>query len=388
MVTRRIAVVTTSRADYGIYRPVLRRLNDDPSIELVLFVGGMHLLPAFGMTVRAIEADGFPIAARIDCLEDEDSPAAVARAMARATHGFAEACRTIAPDMLVVLGDRFEMHAAAVAAQPFRIPLAHIHGGELTLGAMDDALRHSITKLSHLHFTATEPYARRVMQLGEEDWRVTVSGAPGLDNLEEIEIVSKSELSALLNLSLDPAPLMVTYHPEALADLTAEAQGAAIFAALEETARPCVFTAPNADAGGRILRDMIEDFVTRHPDARFVENLGTEAYFGLMAAAAAMVGNSSSGMIEAASFALPVVNIGNRQEGRMRPANVIDTPTETRAVIDAIRHAICMDFRDSLAGLRNPYRGDGPASAIIHRRLASEPLGRALTAKRFVDRPG
>ena len=345
----------------------------------------MHLSPAFGMTVRAVEADGFSIAARVDCLEDEDSPAAVARAMARATHGFAEACHTVGPDLLVVLGDRFEMHAAAVAAQPFRIPLAHIHGGELTLGAMDDALRHSITKLSHLHFTATETYARRVMQLGEEPWRVTVSGAPGLDNLDEIEIVSPAELSAMLGLPFDPAPLLVTYHPEVLADLSAEEQGSAIFAALEDVGRPCVFTAPNADAGGRALRAMIDDFVARHADARFVENLGTEAYFGLMAAAAAMVGNSSSGMIEAASFALPVVNIGNRQEGRVRATNVIDTRTEPRAVAEAIRHAICKEFRDSLSGLRNPYRGDGPAAAVIHRRLASEPLGHALTAKRFVD---
>lgn len=382
---RAIAVVTTSRADYGIYRPLLKRLEADPGITLQVIASGMHLLAAFGDTVRDIEADGFAIAARVPCLGAGDSPADIARAIADATAGFASAFETLAPDLVVVLGDRFEMHAAAVAAQPFALPLAHLHGGELTLGAMDDAFRHSITKLSHLHFVSTEEYGARVRQLGEEAWRVIVSGAPGLDNLDELEPLTDDEMAAATGLPATPAPLLVTYHPATREASSAEAQAEGLFHALEQAALPVVFTAPNADEGGRAVRRLIEDFVARHDNAVFVENLGTRAYFGLLARAAAMVGNSSSGIIEAASFRLPVVNIGTRQEGRARAANVIDVAENASAVLDGIRRAASPEFQASLADLRNPYHGERPAAEVIHERLAAIPLDANLIKKRFVD---
>ena len=384
---RRITVVSTSRADYGLYRPLLRRLADDASVDLGLVVGGTHLAQEFGMTVGEIEADGFAIAERVELLSGEDTPRAVAEAMGRGTAGFAGAIARLAPDIVVVLGDRFEMHAAAVAAQPFRVPVAHIHGGELTLGAMDDAFRHSITKLSHLHFVAAEAFARRLRQMGEEDWRITVSGALGLDNLALIEPLAGADLEALIGLPPEAPPLIVTHHPETLGAEPVDAQAAALLGAVEDADLPVVITAPNADPGGARIKELVAAFVADHPRARYVENLGTRAYFGLMARAAAMVGNSSSGIIEAASFTLPVVNVGRRQEGRPRPANVIDVAGSRKAILAGIRRAVSDEFRAGLAGLRNPYAGDRPAAGTIHQRLVSVPLDADLLVKRFADQP-
>jgi len=382
---RRIAVVTTSRADYGIYRPLLMRLQADPEVALLLVVSGMHLRPVFGHTVDEIEADGLEIAERLDFMDKDDNGLAVAKTMGRATIAFAESFDRLSPDIVVVLGDRYEMHAAAVAAQPLAIPVAHLHGGELTLGAMDDNLRHAMTKLSHLHFVSTKDYARRVRQLGEEDWRITVSGAMGLDNLEGQERASRAELEALLSLPLDPAPLLVTYHPATRQVGDVETQSEGLFDALHRSGLPCIFTAPNADEGGRRLRALIEGFVEAHPDARLVEHLGTRGYFGLMTVAAAMVGNSSSGIIEAASFGLPVVNIGERQEGRIRAENVIDVRAEAQAIEKAIAKATSVPFKNSLSGLKNPYRREKPAAEVIHERLITTPLDERLIKKYFVD---
>jgi len=382
---RRIAVITTSRADYGIYRPLLLRLADDKEIELQLIVAGMHLAEEFGHTVDEIEADGFIVTERVYMLKGDDSPLGVATAMGRGTVGYAEAFARLRPDMVVVLGDRFEMFAAATAIQPFAVPLAHIHGGELTLGAMDDALRHAITKLSHMHFVSTEDYARRVRQMGEEDWRVSVSGAPGLDNLTGVEILEGAELEKAVGLETDPAPLMVAYHPVTHEAREIDAQAEALFTAIEGSGLPAVFTAPNADEGGRRLGALMRVFVADHGGCRFVDNLGTRAWFGLMKSAAAMVGNSSSGIIEAASFGLPVVNIGDRQQGRARAANVIDCEATTDDIGKAIGRATSQDFRDGLTGLVNPYAGKGSASEIIFDRLKSEDLSPRLLKKIFAD---
>lgn len=384
---RRIAVVTTSRADFGIYRPLLRRLNEAAETDLALVVGGMHLDPSFGLTVQEIEGDGFPIAARVPMRLAGDTPRDVAQAMSGAVAGFAAALDQLGPDILVVLGDRYEMHAAALAAQSFPIAVAHIHGGELTLGAMDDALRHSMTKLSHLHFVATEAYGRRVRQMGEEAWRVSVCGALGLDNLRDVQPVTGSELERLIGLPLSPRPLLVTYHPETRGSLPIEDQAAELFAALDDTELPVVFTAPNADTGGGRLRALIEGHVSQRDHARLVDSLGTAAYFGLMSEAAAMVGNSSSGIIEAASFRLPVVNIGDRQEGRIRAKNVVDTPIARNAVIEAILRAVSPEFQKELTALANPYQGPRRASEIITECLATVRLGQVLLKKGFADLP-
>jgi UDP-hydrolysing UDP-N-acetyl-D-glucosamine 2-epimerase len=380
-----VGIVTVGRSDYGIYLPVLRALQATPELRLELFVTGMHLSAAHGNTVEAIERDGFPIAARIPTLSDCDTPEAVARAIAAGVAGFAAVFAQRRPDILVVLGDRFEMYAAAIAALPFTIPVAHIHGGEVTQGAIDDALRHSMTKLSHLHFVSTEAYARRVQQLGEEPWRITVTGAPSLDNLAAVRVLSRAELETALGFALESPALLVTYHPVTLQHEQTEHQCRELLAALEEAGAQVIFTLPNADTGGRAITQLIREFIRRHPKARLVENLGTELYFSLMEHASAMVGNSSSGLIEAPSFALPVVNIGLRQAGRVRGANVIDVAHDRASIFAGVQRAVAPAFRASLDRQANPYRAGKSAAANIVNKLMTVELDDRLLVKRFHD---
>jgi UDP-hydrolysing UDP-N-acetyl-D-glucosamine 2-epimerase len=384
---RTIAVVTVARSDYGIYLPVLRRIVDDPALQLRLLVTGTHLSAEFGSTVEAIEADGFPIGDRIEMLLSSDTPTGTAKSMGLGTLGFADVYARNRPDILVVLGDRFEMHAAVVAALPYAIPVAHIHGGELSFGAIDDALRHSITKLSHLHFTSTEAYAQRVIQMGEEPWRVTVTGAPGLDHLHALDYMDRAALERQFNLRLDQPPVMVTFHPVTLEHGQAEAQIDAVLAALESITQPIVFSMPNADATGRAIGRRIAAYVEAHPKAFRADNFGTRAYFSLMKCAAVMLGNSSSGIIEAASFELPVVNIGSRQAGRIHGANVLDTGYARADIERAIQTALQPDFRSNLRGMQNPY-GQGHAAALIVNALRDVLLDARLLIKRFHDLHG
>jgi UDP-hydrolysing UDP-N-acetyl-D-glucosamine 2-epimerase len=386
-VRRRIAVVTTSRADYGIYRPLLRRMAAEPRVELALLVGGSHLVREHGNTVAAIEADGFRIDERVDLLLASDEPEGIALSMALAIQGFARAYARLKPDFVVVLGDRFEMHAAAVACSPFPIGLVHLHGGELTVGAIDDAWRHSITKLAHLHFVATEAYAKRVAQMGEEEWRIHTVGALGLDDLDPAPPASdRGALEQRLDLDLSTPPVMVTLHPETRRD-GGTGLAAALLDCLADLDRPIVITAPNADAGNRALRRALAEFAAGRARVRLVESLGTTFYFGLMRCAAAMVGNSSSGILEAPSFALPVVNIGSRQEGRVRGANVIDCAGDRSAIAAALARALDPAFKRSLVGGANPYRARDLAAPRIVEALLAAPSGQQLLVKRFVDRP-
>ena len=381
---RTIAAVTVARSDYGIYLPILRRIQTDPDLRLYLLVSGMHLSPEFGLTVKTIEADGFEIGERVQMLLAADTPEAIAKSLGLAVIGFAQAYARRRPDILLVLGDRFDMYAAALAALPFTIPVAHIHGGELTEGAIDDALRHSLTKVSHLHFTATEEYARRVRQLGEEPWRITVSGAPALDQLRTMRLLTRAELAKGHAVDLTAAPLLVTWHPTTLEYEQVQWQTRELLAALAEAALPVLFTLPNADTNGRLIIRLIEEYVLTHGSAQKVDNLGTQAYWSVMAVAAAMVGNSSSGLIEAPSFKLPVVNVGTRQKGRLRAANVIDVGYERTAIAEGIRRATTSDFRAGLHGLVNPY-GDGAAAERIVARLKSVETGDRLIRKTFCD---
>ncbi len=383
---RSIGVVTTARSDYGIYRPLLQRLQADADIELRVLVTGMHLSPEFGLTVKAIEADGLPITERVEMLLASDSPEGIAKSIGLGMLGFAQAYARSRPDLLIVLGDRFEMYAAALAAVPFTIPLAHIHGGEVTHGAIDDALRHSLTKFSHLHFVSTDEYARRVRQLGEEPWRVCVAGAPSLDNLRTVQLLSPDEVRQQYGISLQVPPLVVTFHPVTLEPGQAEAQITELLAALAEADLPVVFTGVNADTGGRIIQQKISAFAQAHTAVWLLDSLGTRGYFSLMKFAGALVGNSSSGLIEAPSFELPVVNIGTRQAGRVRAANVIDVGTDRAAILAGIRQAVSPEFRAGLRGLINPY-GDGTAAEKIVARLKQVDLDQRLIMKRFVDWP-
>ena len=280
-----------------------------------------------------------------------------------------------------MLGDRFEMHAAVSAAVPFGIPVAHIHGGESTEGAMDELFRHSITKMSHLHFVATEAYRDRVVRMGEEPWRVTVSGAPALDNLREMDRMDVSDIEKSIGMPLNPPPLLVTFHPVTLEpnDNIVE-----LLDALDQIDVPLVFTYPNADTGHEILIEVIQSFVRRHPRRRFIANLGTQLYYSLMGHAAAMVGNSSSGIIEAASFRLPVVNVGPRQRGRFHDKNVVDVDCQRSSIVRAVRQIMRSSFRKGLSDLTNPY-GDGLAAERIVKVLKTTPLDRSLIQKKFFD---
>jgi UDP-N-acetylglucosamine 2-epimerase (non-hydrolysing)/GDP/UDP-N,N'-diacetylbacillosamine 2-epimerase (hydrolysing) len=384
---RRICVVTVARSDYGIFRPLLRRICQTPDLELALVAAGMHLAPEFGNTIDEIRADGLEIALSVDLSLSSDRPGSIARSMGLGTIGFAQAYEWLRPDILVVLGDRFEMQAAALAAVPFLMPIAHIAGGALSGGAIDDAFRHAITKLSNLHFVETEPYARRVVQMGEEPWRVHMTGALGLDNLREVQPMPLDELNRRfdLELSADNPPLLVTFHPVTREYAETGRYMETLLAALAACDRPLVFTYPNADTSGRMVIEMIEGFVRQCPRACCVPHFGTAGYYGLMAQAAAMVGNSSSGIVEAASFKLPVVNVGTRQLGRLAPDNVLATGYERDEILDAIRKVTTPEFRDGLRTLVNPY-GDGRAAERMVEVLRSIELGTSrLIQKTFHD---
>jgi UDP-N-acetylglucosamine 2-epimerase (non-hydrolysing)/GDP/UDP-N,N'-diacetylbacillosamine 2-epimerase (hydrolysing) len=383
---RTIGVITTSRADFGIYLPILRRILLDPDLRLHLYVTGMHLAPEFGQTVRWIEEEQIPIAERLLILVSGDNAEATSKSMGQALIAFAQSYARFQPDLLVVLGDRFEMISAALAAIPFRIPVAHIHGGELTSGAIDDAIRHATTKLAHLHFVSNEIYARRVAQLGEDPSRIIISGAPALDYLRQVPLPNPNELENHLQMPLDPAPLIVTFHPTTLDPLPARVQIQAVLQALDRFDRPVIFTSPNADPGGLEFMSIISDYCSKRSRCRFIKNLGTRYYFGLLGHALAMVGNSSSGIIEAPSFKLPVVNIGSRQDGRVKARNVIDVSFDVGHIQSGIQKAIDDDFRSSLRDLQNPYDAGRSASEIIVDALKSLPVDK-LIYKRFRDEP-
>ena len=383
--SRAIGVVTVARSDYGHLLPLLEALGHAPDVELLVYVAGSHLASPFGVrTADLVEADRWPIAARIDMGIDDDAPVTIASATGRGVIGFAAEFARRRPDLVVVLGDRYEMLSAALAALPFGLPVAHLHGGEVTEGAIDEQVRHAITKLAHLHFPAAEPYAARVRQLGEEPWRVHCCGAPGLDRLRAGGSLSRAEIGERLGRPLGRPTVLVTFHPETLAVADVPRQVEELVAALEKVDGEIIVTAPGADTGYRAITAGLERLAGRRPLTRLGATLGDEVYTSLLREADVMVGNSSSGLIEAPSFGLPVVNVGDRQRGRLRAANVIDVAADRAAIAGAIRRALDPAFRHGLAGLVNPY-GDGHAAPRIARVLREVELGPRLTRKRFVD---
>jgi UDP-hydrolysing UDP-N-acetyl-D-glucosamine 2-epimerase len=383
---RSICVVTGARSDWGIYLPILQRIREEPTLDLQVVATGMHLAPAFGDTVHEIEEDGFVVADRVHMLLASDGPEAIAASMGIGTIGFAPVLARLRPDILLVLGDRFDMLPAAIAALPLGIPLAHIHGGESTEGLIDESIRHSLTKLSHLHFPSTDLYARRIVQMGEEPWRVLVSGAPSLDKLRGLKPLARSEVEQRIGLSLAKPTVVVTYHPVTLEHERVEERVDALLDALATTAAQIVFTYPNADTNAQTVLSRVRAFADARPGATVVTSLGSLAYFSLLGFVDAMIGNSSSGIIEAASFELPVVDVGMRQRGRLRARNVIGTGDSTAEIAEGIARALDPTFRVSLAGLANPY-GDGHAAERIVTRLRDVELGPRLLVKRFHDLP-
>jgi len=379
---RTVAVVTTSRADYSHLYWVLRELDASAEIELRLIVAGAHLSPAFGMTVRQIEADGFRVDARVECLLSSDTDVGMAKTIGTATLGLADALGAMRPDLLLLIADRYEMLAPSSVALALRIPVAHIEGGEVSEGAIDHAVRNALTAMSHVHLAPTATAAQRLLAMGEEEWRVHQVGAPSLDHLRRSELPGRDEIERELGVSLAEPPVIVAAHAVTLArNTTREAD--ALFEALAQLERAPLFCFPNSDAGGHELIERSEAFCSSRPEARLFVNLDPTLYWGLLCQAAALVGNSSSGIMEAPSLALPVVNIGLRQQGRERAANIIDVEAEAAAIVAAVTRALGSDFRASLDGMQNPY-GDGDAAARIVRILESVPLGEELLMKRAV----
>jgi len=381
---RTIAVVTTTRADYGLWYWILRAIQQHPDLKLQLIVGGTHLRPEHGLTRKFIEQDGFAIDGEVDFLPagGGDADVEVAAAGGRAVEGFARQLHKLRPDMVLLLGDRFETLAAAFAAATMRIPVGHLHGGETTEGALDESYRHAITKLSHIHFPATEQAASRIVQLGEQPDRVHVVGAPGLETIAKCKHMSVEELSTVLGIELKTGFVLVTYHPATLSAQSPQDQVAQLANGLASTDRQLVISRPNADAGATGIASRLEEFCRQRDNAHLVASAGQDVYINLMRHAAAMLGNSSSGIIEAPSIPLAVVNVGPRQQGRQRAANVIDVDCEAAAITDGLKRALSDAFGRSLTGMVNPY-GDGRTSQRIVQVLAEVELGPAVLVKRF-----
>jgi UDP-hydrolysing UDP-N-acetyl-D-glucosamine 2-epimerase len=379
-VKRKIAVVTTSRADYGhLYWP-LRDLSAHPQVDLQLIVLGSHLSPEFGLTIREIEKDGFPIAARIECLLSSDSDVGMAKTIGLATLSLADALSQLRPDLLLLIADRYEMLAPASVALALRIPIAHIEGGEISEGAIDDAVRNALTKLSHIHFTSTEAARARIIAMDEEDWRAHRAGAPSLDHLRRNSLFSRADLEARLAIRIQDPATLVSYHPVTIARDTLN-ETDALFAALAALPGQILFCYPNADAGSRALIERTHSFLASREDSHIFVNLDALTYWSLLRQVDLFLGNSSSGIMETPSFALPTVNVGLRQQGRERARNIVDAAPEAPAILDAVRIAKSSAFRDSLAAMTNPY-GDGYASAKIVEVLTTVTLGPDLLMKR------
>lgn len=384
---RKICVVTGSRAEYGLLYWLLKDLQNHAGLTLQLVVTGMHLSSQFGLTVRNIEADGFVPDAKVDMLVSSDTPAGIAKSIGLGTIGFAGVLEQLQPDVLVVLGDRFEIFAAAQAAMCARIPIAHIHGGELTEGVIDEAIRHAITKMSHLHFVATEEYRNRVIQLGESPDRVWNVGALGVEAIRRAQLLSRLELSNAIGFDITRPYFLVTYHPVTLHHARNGEGVRPLLGALEAFPHHRILlTGVNADTDNVEIHDAIKAFAGKHAGRVYsTMSLGQQGYLSAMRYADVVVGNSSSGLIEAPSFRVPTVNIGDRQRGRVRAKTVIDVAADEGAIVSGIKKALSPLFRVRLRNMVSPF-GDGKSAARITKILATHPL-HDLLMKRFWDVP-
>lgn len=381
---RKVCIVTGTRAEFGLLRWLMEDIRNESGLQLQVIATGMHLSPEFGLTYREVEQAGFTIDSRVEMLLSADSGTAVAKSMGLGLMGFADAFERLAPDVIVLLGDRFEIFAAAAAALVARIPVAHLHGGETTEGAFDEAIRHSITKMSHLHFVAADEYRRRVVQLGEAPDRVFMVGGLGVDAILRTPLLERAVLEQSMGLQFADRNLLVTFHPVTLDDRSSSHQMAELLAALDELHDTrLIFTMPNADTGGRELTAMVNGFVATHTNARAFASLGQQRYLSCVRFVDGVVGNSSSGLAEAPSFHTGTVNIGDRQKGRLQAVSVINCLPDRAAIGEALRTLYSPAFRQALPQASNPY-GDGGASARILQVLMEHSLS-GIVKKSFYD---
>ena len=385
---RKICIVTGTRAEYGLLYWLMKEIQEDADLALQIIATGMHLSPEFGLTYRQIEKDGFKIDKKIEMLLSSDTPTGISKSMGLGMIGFADAYADLKPDIIVLLGDRFEIFSAAAAAMIARIPIAHLHGGETTEGAFDEAIRHSITKISHLHFTATEEYRRRVIQLGESPDRVFNVGGLGIDNINKLELLNRGEFEDSIEFKLGQKNLMITFHPVTLEHATAGEQFKNILDVLDEfDDTKFIFTKPNADTEGRIITQMIDEYISRneHKAISFV-NLGQLRYLSAMQFVDAVVGNSSSGIAEAPTFKIGTINLGDRQRGRIKADSVIDCKPTRESILAAIRKLYSTEFQKKLKNVKNPY-GEGGAAKKIKEVLKEKDIADILK-KEFYDIEG
>ena len=386
-VMRKICVVTGTRAEYGLLSRLMRLIQESPDTQLQLIATNMHLSPKYGNTYQEIEKDGFTIDRKIPIIDEkaEDNAVTTVKSMAVALSGFADAYHELTPDLVLVVGDRYEILAAAEAALIERIPIAHIHGGEVTEGAYDDAIRHSVTKMSQLHFPTTDEHRKRIIQLGEQPERVFNVGALGVENIKKLPLMSKAEIEKEIDFKIDDNTILVTYHPVTLGNRTAKEDIDDFIAALEERKDlRVIFTMPNSDTGGQFIVDAINGFVARNADrAKAYKSLGVLRYLSVMKQVVAVVGNSSSGLLEVPSFGIPTLNIGDRQNGRIAAESVYNCASDTESVLSGLDKVLSKEFRELAYVVRNPYEKANTAEEIFE-VISTYPLER-LNQKKFYN---
>ena len=364
---KRIGIMTGTRAEYGLLKSLMQEINKDNDLELYLIVSGMHLSPEFGMTYKEIEEDGFEINAKVEMLLSSDSPAGISKSIGLGVIGFADEFQRADLDMLILLGDRYEALSAAICALVMRIPIAHLHGGELTEGAIDEGIRHSITKMSYLHFTSTEQYRNRVIQLGENPERVFYVGALGVENIKKINLMTKEELERSIHFEIDENTVVVTYHPVTLENNTVEEQFLNLLEVLDRNPKiRMIFTKANADTNGRIVNELIDKYAAQNSErACAFMSLGQKRYLSALKYCRIVIGNSSSGIIEAPSFGKPIINIGDRQKGRICADSVINCGYTQQEIQQAMETALTKEFENKASNCRNPYEKENTAANII-----------------------
>ena len=364
---KRIGIMTGTRAEYGLLKSLMQEINKDNDLELYLIVSGMHLSPEFGMTYQEIEEDGFEINAKVEMLLSSDSPAGISKSIGLGVIGFADEFQRADLDMLILLGDRYEALSAAISAMVMRIPIAHLHGGELTEGAIDEGIRHSITKMSYLHFTSTEQYRNRVIQLGENPERVFYVGALGVENIKKINLMTKEELERSIHFEIDENTVVVTYHPVTLENNTVEEQFLNLLKVLDRNPKiRMIFTKANADTNGRIVNELIDKYAAQNSErACAFMSLGQKRYLSALKYCRIVIGNSSSGIIEAPSFGKPIINIGDRQKGRICADSVINCGYTQQEIQQAMETALTKEFENKASNCRNPYEKENTAANII-----------------------